>query len=232
MNKALQPINVKRTDTLVLDELTRYVANNNIQQGQKLPAERELAIALQVSRNTVREALKEWEALGIVTKVKGSGTYLTSDVTMNDSHLSLRFKNDSENMLHALELRRIIEVEANCMAAKRATDDQIVQIEKQLVVMEKAHILHGSAGREDWEFHLSIYEASGNPLVIHIIAAFYDSLHAFFESPIEQALFSDSFPLHRKLYEAIAARDIELTRAVSHSILDITERDMREIIHG
>lgn len=232
MTASIQPIKVKRTDTLVLDELTRYIGQQGVKSGDKLPAERELAAALGVSRNTVREALKEWEALGIIHKVKGSGTFLNTDVTQNDSNLSLRFKNDSDNMRHALELRRIIEVEANVMAADRATPEQIETMRIKLDIMEAAHLKHGSAGREDWEFHSAIYEAAGNPLLINLISVFYDSLHAFFESPTEQALFSDSFPLHRTLFEAIAARDADATRRVSHEILDITERDMKDIING
>ena len=230
MTANIKAIKIKRTDSLVLDELTRFVATQSIKPGEKLPAERELAMALGVSRNTVREALKEWEALGIIRKIKGSGTFLNSDVTLNDSNLSLRFKNDSENMRHALELRRIIEVEANVMAAERASSEQIERIKKKLEIMEAAHLKHGSAGSEDWEFHSSIYEAAGNPLIVNIIHVFYDSLHAFFESPTEQALFRDSFPLHRLLFDAIATGDLKETRRISHAILDITETEMKGFI--
>ncbi len=231
MTASIKSIKVKRTDTLVLDELTRFIASKSIKPEEKLPAERELALALGVSRNTVREALKEWEALGIIRKVKGSGTFLNTDVTLNDSNLSLRFKNDSENMRHALELRRIIEVEANVMAAERATPEQIERIKSKLEIMEAAHLKNGSAGNEDWEFHSSIYETAGNPLLLNIIHVFYDSLHAFFESPTEQALFSDSFPLHRLLFDAIASGDLDETRRVSNAILDITETEMKGFIN-
>jgi len=59
----LHPITPQHSDTLVLDALTRYVAQSGTRVGEKLPPERVLADGLAVSRNTVREAVKRWEAL-------------------------------------------------------------------------------------------------------------------------------------------------------------------------
>lgn len=228
----LGPIAVQHSDVLVLDALTRYVAQSGTQIGERLPPERVLAEKLGVSRNTVREALKRWEALGIIVRRKGSGTFLHAEVTSDDSFLSLRFKNDSSNMLHALEVRRIIESESCALAAVRASDDDLRDIEIRLEEMERVHLAVGSAGAEDWAFHASIYHAAHNPLLLRIVVGLYDTLHAFFESPPEQALFSDSFSLHRTLYEAIADRNAEEARRISHLILDITERDMKEVINA
>ncbi len=228
----LQPIAPQQSDTLVLDALTRYVAQSGTRVGEKLPPERVLAEGLAVSRNTVREALKRWEALGIIVRKKGSGTFLHAEVAANDSFLSLRFKNDSATMLHALEVRRIIECEASAMAAVRATQEDLKFIEHKLDIMEQVHLSVGSAGAEDWQFHASIYQAAHNPLLLQMVGGIYDLLHAFFESPPEQALFSDSFPLHRTLFEAIARRDPEAARRLSNDILNITERDMREVINA
>jgi len=228
----LHPITPRQSDILVLDALTRYVAQSGTLVGGKLPPERVLAEGLAVSRNTVREALKRWEALGIIMRKKGSGTFLQAEVTADDSFLSLRFKNDSATMLHALEVRRIIECEASALAAVRANGDDLVMIEQKLVLMEKVHLSVGSAGAEDWAFHAAIYQAAHNPLLLQVVAGIYDLLHAFFESPPEQALFSDSFPLHRTLFEAIARREPESAARISNDILNITARDMKEVINA
>ncbi|KTS17042.1 FadR/GntR family transcriptional regulator (plasmid) [Pantoea dispersa] len=228
----LHPIIPTRSDTLILDALTRYMAHAGAQPGSRLPPERELAEKLGVSRNTVREALKRWEALGIIVRKKGSGTFLQAEVGLHDSFLSLRFKNDSANMLYALEVRRIIESESCVLAAQRASADDLLEIERRLEEMERVHLAIGSAGPEDWAFHTSIYRAAGNPLLLQMLNGVYDTLHAFFESPPEQALFSDSFPLHRELFNAIRARDSQAARALCHQILDITERDMKDVIHA
>ena len=228
----LSPISTTQIDTLILDALTRYIAQSGIQTGSRLPPERVLAEKLGVSRNTVREALKRWEALGIILRKKGSGTFLQVDIGINDSFLSLRFKNDSANMLHALEVRRIIESESCVLAALRASEADFAEIERRLDEVERVHMAVGSAGAEDWAFHSSIYRASGNPLLLQMLNGIYDSLHAFFESPPEQALFADSLPLHRDLFNAIRRRDSEAARAICHQILDITERDMKDVINA
>lgn len=228
----LHPISTPQIDTLILDALTRYIAQSGAQPGSRLPPERVLAEKLGVSRNTVREALKRWEALGIILRKKGSGTFLQVDVGINDSFLSLRFKNDSANMLYALEVRRIIESECCVLAAQRATADDLAGIERCLDEVERVHLSVGTAGAEDWAFHSSIYRAAGNPLLLQMLNGIYDSLHAFFESPPEQALFADSLPLHRELFNAIRQRDSKAARAICHQILDITERDMKDVINA
>ncbi|HIH4072755.1 TPA: FadR/GntR family transcriptional regulator [Klebsiella variicola] len=176
----------------------------------------------------MREALKRWEALGIILRKKGSGTFLQVDIGINDSFLSLRFKNDSANMLHSLEVRRIIESESCVLAALRASEADFAEIERRLDEVERVHMAVGSAGAEDWAFH----RASGNPLLLQMLNGIYDSLHAFFESPPEQALFADSLPLHRDLFNAIRRRDSEAARAICHQIPDITERDMKDVINA
>ncbi|EIC82393.1 FadR/GntR family transcriptional regulator [Serratia sp. M24T3] len=228
----LKPIAPQQSDTLILDALTRYVAQSGTLVGQRLPPERVLAEGLAVSRNTVREALKRWEALGIIVRKKGSGTFLHAEVNANDSFLSLRFKNDSATMWHALEVRRIIECESSALAAIRATTEDLGNIEQKLDQMERVHLRQGSAGAEDWAFHSSIYQAANNPLLLQMVGGIIHLLHAFFESPPEQALFSDSFPLHRLLFDAIVRREPETARRISHEILNITERDMKEVINA
>lgn len=52
--------------------------------------------------------------------------------------------------------------------------------------MERVHLAIGSAGAEDWAFHTSIYQASGNPLLLQMLNGIYDSMHAFFESPLSR----------------------------------------------
>jgi DNA-binding FadR family transcriptional regulator len=228
----LVPIKTKQSDVLVLDALALFVSKTQMQVGDKLPAERELVDRLQVSRNTVREALKRWEALGIIQRRKGSGTFLKAQIQPGDSFLSLSIKNDSASMLHTLEIRRALEAEAGSFAARRATHQDLAYIEKCIDEVERVHNIYGGAGNEDWEFHSAIYRATHNPMFEHIIGGMYNAFHAFFEAPPEQDFADGSLSLHRDLFNAIKMKDSELARLLTHEILDVTERDIRRIANG
>ena len=88
-NQLLRPVRQKSRNEAVLDALTAFISDAQIEPGSKLPTERELTERLQVGRSTVREALKRWEALGIVETRKGSGTFLRMPVTPGDIHVPL-----------------------------------------------------------------------------------------------------------------------------------------------
>jgi DNA-binding FadR family transcriptional regulator len=216
----------------VLDRIAAYCSAAGLGPGDRLPAERELAERLAVGRSTVREALKRWETLGIVEMRKGSGTYLRMPLEQDDIHLPLTLRLKRDGLLKTLEIRRALEAEAAAVAATRATAEDIARIEEKLERMEAVHRLQGSAGPEDWEFHLSIYEATGNPLFGQLVAIMYDAFHSFFTNPLQQPGFAGrSFPLHRELFEAIRRRDPETARAKVLAILAIVEEDVKSVGH-
>jgi DNA-binding FadR family transcriptional regulator len=231
--RALRPIRLQTRDDAVLAELAAFVADSGLESGSRLPSERELAERLQVGRSTVREALKRWQALGVVEMRKGSGTYLKAPFDGDTVHLSISFSSRQDGLLKALEVRRALEGEAAAIAARHATAEDLALVEDRLLRMEAVHRRYGEAPAEDWEFHLAIYRATGNPLFLQLVSALHDALFSFFTNPLSQPGFAGrSFPLHRELYERIAARDPEGTRAKVLAILDVTEEDVRAARHA
>ncbi|NRA20454.1 MAG: FadR family transcriptional regulator [Oceanospirillaceae bacterium] len=217
------------TDVQILDAIAVFVCDAKLKIGDKLPPERELVQRLQVSRNTLREALKRWETLGIIKRRKGSGTYLTAEIRPGDSFLSLNIKSDPQSILNTLEIRRTLESEAGALAAIRATAEDLGEIEKCIDEVERVHHLLGGAGDQDWEFHCAIYRASHNPIFEQIVSGMHDAFHAFFEAPAHQDFADGSLSLHRDLFNAIKAKNPELARSITHQIIDISERDVRRI---
>lgn len=227
----LQPIAAPRSrNTVVLEALAAYVADAGLVPGDKMPTERDLTDQLQVGRSTVREAIKAWEALGIVEARKGSGTFLLRPVTPGTIHMPLTLLRRKETLLQTLEIRRALEAEASAIAAVRADKQDLEAIERRLVVMEDVHLAHGSAGPEDWEFHMSIYDATRNPVFGQIVGFMREQLFSFFKMGPEWEGFANrSFPMHRQLFEAIAGRDPDRARSLTLAILQITEEDIRAI---
>jgi len=227
----LPPIQTTARDDAVLKALAGFVSREALKVGEKLPTERILADQLRVSRNTVREALTRWEGLGLVERRQGSGTYLKAAVSPDMLHMPLTLAggNDFAGLMRTLEIRRALEAEAAALCAERADKADIAAIRIKLDVMEDAfHSRAGMSSEEDWEFHQSVYRASGNPLFEQIIAAMHELFHRFWEHPLGVRDFGHaSFPYHRTIYERIVARDAEGARAEALKLIATVEDDLR-----
>src|SRR5262245_11978572 len=225
----LRPLQLPARDTAILDAIAGFIRERGLQPGDRLPPERELCERLKVSRPTLREALKRWAALGILDMRVGSGTYLRVPVAPGAVHFALTVQLEHVHLQRTLELRRALEAEAAELAALRASDEAIAEIRRRLEHMENVHLRYGDAPEEDWEFHLSVYRAADNPLFAQIVGQLHTALHRFWEHPFGKSDFARrTFPMHRQLYEAIAARDPVTARRVTLDIIRIVEEDLRE----
>jgi GntR family transcriptional regulator, transcriptional repressor for pyruvate dehydrogenase complex len=235
MNKpvaTLKPLPRSDRAESVMNALAGYIARARLKPGERLPAERELMEALAVGRSTVREVIRQLQALGIVESRKGSGTYLLRSVTADTIHvpLSIDTTHLRDALLQTLDVRRGLEVEASALAALRRTARDLRIIEQKLVAMEAVHHEKGTAGREDLAFHLAIYDATHNPLFPQLLEQMREAFESFWEKPFDRADFARrSFPFHRELFDAIAVRDADRARAKTLAILEIVEEDIKEM---
>ncbi|KTQ95773.1 GntR family transcriptional regulator [Aureimonas ureilytica] len=215
-----------------LDALGRFVEGSGLKAGDRLPAERELMQALGVGRSTIREAARQLQALGVVETRKGSGSYLLRPISAATIHmpLSITATGLREALLQTLDIRRGLEAEASALAAIRHTADDLARMSERLVEMERVHRLNGTAGPEDLLFHLSIYDAAQNPLFRQLLEQMREAFERFFTKPFDRPDFAGrSFPLHREMFDAIAARDPGLAREKTLAILDIVEEDIKDM---
>ena len=230
MTGLLRPIRPKSLDSAVLDSLAAYVDQMGVSPGSKLPSERVLCAALGVGRSTVREALKRWEALGIVDMRHGSGVYLRVAVSPNLLHVPLVLARPSKvkNLLQILQVRRALEGEAAALCAMSARDEDVASVGAALLRMEASHA-RGDGAEADWQFHLSIYRATGNPFFPQLIQSMRDLLHQLWENALELPDFAAaSHPFHRSMYEAIARRDPDAARGEAWKLIDSVEGEIRE----
>lgn len=212
--------------------LARYIEEAHLSAGDRLPAERELMAALAVGRSTIRESIRQFQALGVIETRKGSGTYLLKRISPATVHMSFSLEpvHLRDVLLQTLEVRRGIECEAGMVAARRRTAADIVMIEQKLDEMERVHIAKGSSGPEDLAFHLAIYDATHNPLFKQLLEQMRGTFERFWSSPFERADFARrSFPFHRTLFNAIVAQDTEAARRETLKILDVVEEDIKEM---
>jgi Transcriptional regulators len=214
------------------DALADYVEEAALKAGDRLPAERELMAALGVGRSTIREAIRQFQALGIIETRKGSGNYLLKPISRRTIHMPLSVDTASvrDALLQTLEVRRGIECEAAMVAARKRTAEDVVNIEQKLDVMERVHLAKGTSGPEDLAFHLAIYDATHNPLFRQLLEQMREAFERFWDRPFDRPDFARrSFPYHRTLFNAIVAQDTEAARRETLKILDVVEEDIKEM---
>ena len=216
----------------VMAALADFISRAKLQPGDRLPAERELMAALEVGRSTVREVIRQLQALGIVESRKGSGTYLLRLVSADTIHLPLSFDaaHLRDALLQTLDVRRGLEAEASALAALRRTPEDLRRIEEKLDAMEAVHHEKGAAGPEDLAFHLAVYDATHNSMFPQLLEQMRETFERFWEHPFERFDFARrTFPFHRQLFDAIAAQDAAAARVITLEILAIVEEDIKEM---
>lgn len=198
-------------DRLSID-LERLILDGSLAAGEKLPAERELAEHLGVSRVSIRDALRELENRGLIDRRPGRGTIVLGPAEraqLGFSEFGLR-NDEAQPLDHIMELRAIIEPPAARITASRATALELAQLEELVIEME------GTASKEryaklDTAFHQAIAQYTHNPLLSllneQIASHIAPSRANRYQTKARRAASSEA---HRRIYEAIAARNGEL----------------------
>ena len=163
----------------VIAYIKQQILAGNLQQGSKLPPERELADMLGVSRNSVREALRILEMLGTVTSVQGAGNYISGNFQRSlFQSLSLMFLLQQVSYRQLSELRRGLEEEAIFLAADHITSQQLRSLEAIVSAMAASQDEEENAIL-DKKMHYVIALASGNRLIFSILQALSDVMDLF-----------------------------------------------------
>ena len=220
----IQPVQL--TDSALIS-LSTYLRTQNVQVGDRLPAERTIAEQLGVSRPILREALKRWVALGIIETRNGSGSYLRRPHEPGETYVIFSVSAERHRLLQLLELRRALEVEASGLAASRRSEADLTQLRACYAQADAVQGQGGSDPEADWAFHLAVYRAAGNPYFQDIVTSLQDQFHLIFDNPLHiQNFASRSWPMHHELLLAIERQDVPAARDWANRILDITQEDL------
>jgi len=165
MNSSIEVIKVRRLYLQVAEQLQQLIDNGTYTPGSRLPAERELASRLGVSRPTIREAIIALEIGGLVEVRSGSGVY----VLEREGNRTLP-EIQAPGPFEILEARRLFEGEACALAAQHIGAGHLDQLAQLLAAMEQDGQSVEQAEAIDEQFHCAIAEASGNSAVSATVA--------------------------------------------------------------
>jgi GntR family transcriptional repressor for pyruvate dehydrogenase complex len=155
----------------IVENLLTLIRERELHPGDKLPPERELAATMQVSRPSLREALRALAIMNVIEIRQGAGTYVTSlEPNLLMSHLDFIFALNDSTFLELFEARRILEPGLVEMAAIRITDDEITRLEE--CVARSIDVLddHEAFSLLDLQMHELIAKAAGNSILQRCMA--------------------------------------------------------------
>ncbi len=192
-----KPIKHTRVSDEIVNQVKNLISEGALKPGDQLPPERELIKQFGISRPTLREALKSLIAMGFleVTQTKRTSVKSMTSERMQDP-LSLLIKTDTEKIFDLIEVRKALEAWSAFLAAERATEDDIKQLESIIKEMKVAFEKGRSWEKEDADFHLAIAQATHNTIQTHIMSTIYDLLR---ESVAR--VFTDQAKVRRLLHQ-------------------------------
>ena len=199
----------------IVGQIQGFIREGVLKPGDRLPAERELAEQLQVSRSSLREAVRTMELQGLVTSRPGAGTFIRQEsldalIAIMDSSLD----KVKDSLKDIFEVRHLLEPHIAALAAERATPKDI-HLMGQAIQDQEKQISRGETGVEgDTAFHFAMAQSIKNWALLIVISNIEDILSESrdlsLQSPGRPERSLDS---HRQILDRIIQRDVEGARA-------------------
>ena len=230
------PLEKVRLADTIATELENRILEGSLKAGERLPAERELALDLGVSRPSLREAMQKMVAKGLLTTRHGGGTFVTDQ-------LDAYFVDPWQGMLKGhpllhrdlLEFRQMLESQAAALAAERATEADVRQLDATYAALEMAY-----AGDDvyacidaDVAFHQAIAEAAHNLLISHLTTSLMRVIHGHVASNlahlhVQPQRRGQLQALHRAIWQAIRTRQPPQAAVAADAHIDFVRQSIED----
>ena len=210
---------------VIVKQIIEKILAGEWKSGDKLPSEAELIEAFGASKYAVRNVLAKLNSMGVIETRQGCGSFVCSlySVDYLKPLIPIIFT-DTHRYVSVAEFRMGIEPEAARLAAVRATDEQIFTLKKTFLDMQSCQNDIPQYAELDMGFHVQIARASGNMLFeqsLNIIKMLY-------VADVEAITDVKQMEAHRKIYEALEARDPEKAAAAMRKHIEVVVRNTRE----
>jgi GntR family transcriptional repressor for pyruvate dehydrogenase complex len=212
---------------LAMDSLLDLIRRRVLKPGDRLPSQRDLVTRMRVSQTAVREALRGLSSIGVIDVQPGRGSFVRSvspEAVVRPE--SMFFLLQRESLLQAIEVRKILEVEAIALAAERATEDDLAEIKRALDAIDEGLRTDDEPFRHSPYFHLAIAKATHNVVLTSMVESFVRLLVQGARIIGERAPEArpEEYGLHKVLYDAVVSRDPEYARECMREHLEEARR--------
>lgn len=196
---------------VVIEYIKELVKEGKVEFGGRLPSERELMATLGMSRNSIREALRTLENMGLIESRQGQGNFLVNHMgkSLSSVFSMLLFTRESD-YIEISQLRRFIEIGAFLLAARNASEQ-----DKEILrnILEQ---IDAASGQErvalDKQFHDELIRISGN----HLLSILNEALSGMFETVIYDLALNIApqdwdrlNDCHKRVYQCLLDSDVQ-----------------------
>lgn len=220
------PFRATKRSEAVYDILEQLIASRRLPPGARLPAERDLATQLGVSRNSVREAVHELELKRLVERRSGRGTLVLDPQASPSGSLLNELDAEERDLLEIMDFRLAVEPPIAALAARRSTRGNLTRMSRLLDAMADEK-LPTRVAEMDQSFHAAVAGATHNRLFVRLHAVSSEWLRQSRREALQsRQRRAASLAGHRRIYDAIKAGDSDAAHA---AMLDHVEQ-VRKII--
>jgi len=213
----------KNLSESIADRIKRRIIVGEYGIGEQLPNEQELSELLNVSRTTIREAVKILVSRHVLEIERGKGTFVAAIPGLGEDPFGLEFVNERILMPDICAFREVVEPSVCCMAAQKASSQQLSDLAQKVEKMNQLCRLVVSGSKEEWidefidleiEYHTLIYKMTSNVVferMTDIISrsVIINCTELNYRKTFDFEKYTE---IHTQLYEAIAAGDCEKAR--------------------
>ena len=223
----MQQVEPRRLYRQIADQIARLIAAGEFPPGSRLPAERELASKLGVSRASVREAIISLEIGGLVDVRVGTGIF----VALPQGSAGNTGRDAGPGPFELLSARKLVEGEIAALAASEATDADIAALHQAVERMSRNVDDFAIREESDRDFHLRLAEATGNGSLEMVVEGLWNQRaelwgrmqHHFHTRELAQQTIRD----HAAIVRAVAAHDPAAARSAMHRHLSRVAREFQ-----
>ncbi|GAA0434069.1 L-lactate utilization/bacilysin biosynthesis transcriptional regulator LutR [Lentibacillus halophilus] len=231
-----EKIQTKKIYEEVAASIIDKIRNKQLKPGEKLPSVDQLSINFDVGNSAIREALSGLRSMGLLEMKQGEGTYVKAfDPSIFSLPVTIAFLMKKNDVKELYELRKILEVGTASLAAKVHTEEDLVSVEKALVVMKNAMGNEELAASADTDFHMAIAHAAHNQLLLNLISSVSGLISETIRETRKVLLYSENrseklYMEHERIFDAIKNRKPEEAHEQMYTHLDEVNKELFEYI--
>lgn len=210
----------------VVEHVRRLIEKGGLSPGDRLPSERDLALELGVSRPSVRSGIEALESMGVVVSRRGAGTFIADGPPdLGAEPLSLLASLHRFTPNEMFEARLVLEVGVAGLAARHAEGESLASMAEEVTEMFASLEDPAAFLRHDVRFHRAVGSGCGNRVLAALMEMVAAQVYELRKETVARARdLRDSAEMHRRIFRAIRARDVEAARLAMADHLEKARR--------